>query len=212
MDAPRDEPRWPASLALVACAALYVALPQRLVVGPPWLLPTLVVLPLVPLSTRRHRRPDDAPWVRRLSVALIATVTVANAGSLVLLVSRLLNSHVAQGRQLAFSAVSIWLTNVIIFGLWFWELDRGGPHRRAGTESRWPDIQFPQMENPSLAVAQWRPRFFDYLYTSFANGTSFAPADATPLSGPAKALFAGESVISFVTIAIVAARAVNILN
>jgi uncharacterized membrane protein len=206
------EPHWPASLALLACAGLFIALPTRLAIGPKWLLPLLVVLPLIPLSARRHRHPDEAPWVRYLCVSLIALVTVANMTSVGLLVDRLLNAHVSQGRQLIFSAVSIWTTNVIVFGLWFWEMDRGGPHLRAGSDSLLPDIQFPQMENPTLAPSNWRPQFFDYLYTSFANGTSFAPADAMPLSPRAKALFLGESIASLVTISIVAARAVNILH
>ncbi|HEV3186441.1 MAG TPA: hypothetical protein VGZ04_00175 [Acidimicrobiales bacterium] len=206
------EPHWPASLALLACAGLFIALPSRVAIGPKWLLPLLVVLPLIPLSARRHRHPDDAPWVRNLCVSLIALVTVANMTSVGLLVDRLLNAHVSQGRQLIFSAVSIWITNVIVFGLWFWEMDRGGPHLRAGSDALLPDIQFPQMENPTLAPSNWRPQFFDYLYTSFANGTSFAPADAMPLSSRAKALFLGESIASLVTISIVAARAVNILH
>ena len=113
---------------------------------------------------------------------------------------------------LIYSAVSIWLTNVIVFGLWYWEVDRGGPHLRAGNDKLLPDLQFPQMENPALAPRGWRPRFHDYLYTSFANGTSFAPADAMPLTLRMKALFATESVVSLVTIAVVAARAVNILR
>jgi uncharacterized membrane protein len=199
-------------LALLACAGLFIVLPSRVAIGPKWLLPLLVVLPLIPLSARRHRHPDDAPWVRNLCVGLIALVTVANMTSVGLLVDRLLNAHVSQGRQLIFSAVSIWLTNVIVFGLWFWEMDRGGPHLRAGSDTLMPDIQFPQMENPTLAPSNWRPQFFDYLYTSFANGTSFAPADAMPLSSRAKALFLGESIASLVTISIVAARAVNILH
>ena len=208
----RPEPRWPASLALLVCAALYVALPHRLAVGPRWLLPVLVVLPLIPLSARRHRRPNDAPWVRYLSISLMALITVANFLSVILLVRHLLDAHVSNGRQLIFAAVSIWLTNVIVFGLWFWEMDRGGPHRRAGDDVRLPDIQFPQMENPSLAKPGWRPQFIDYLYTALANGTSFAPADAMPLSAQAKALFAWESLVSLVTISVVAARAINILN
>lgn len=208
----RPEPRWPASLALLACAGLYLVLPSRLAVGPRWLLPVLVVLPLIPLSARKHRHPNDAPWVRYLCVGLIALVTVANFASVVLLVHHLLNTQVSQGRQLIYSAVAVWLTNVIVFGLWFWELDRGGPHLRAGPDLRLPDIQFPQMENPQLAPKDWHPRFFDYLFTSLANGTSFAPADAMPLSLQAKALFASESVVSLVTIAVVAARAVNILR
>jgi len=209
---PHPEPRWPASLALVACVILYVVLPSRLVVGPRWLLPVLVALPLAPLSARRHRHPDEAPWIRRVVLALISIVTVANVTSVALLVHRLLSSNVSQGTQLIYSAVAIWLTNVIIYGVWFWEIDRGGPHKRAGAVDLWPDIQFPQMENPDLVPKDWRPHFFDYLYTSFANGTSFAPADAMPLSLRLKVLFATESAVSLVAIVVVGARAINILR
>ena len=208
----RPEPRWPASLALIVCVGLYIVLPNRLVVGPRWLLPILVALPLIPLSATKHRHPNESPWVRRLTVGLIALVTAANIVSMGLLVHHLLVAQVHQGRNLVYSAVSVWLTNVIVFGLWFWEVDRGGPHVRAGGDMESPDIQFPQMENPKLAPSDWHPHFVDYLYTSFANGTSFAPADAMPMSVRAKALFATESMVSFVTIAIVAARAVNILK
>jgi uncharacterized membrane protein len=206
------EPRWPASVALVVCVALYVLLPDRLVVGPHWLLPVLVALPLGPLSARRHRHPDESTWIRHATIALIALVTLANVTSMVLLVHHLLVSQVSQGRKLIYSAVAVWLTNVILYGLWFWEVDRGGPHRRASGEKLLPDLQFPQMENPGLAPEHWRPRFTDYLYTSFANGTSFAPADAMPLTFRMKALFTTESIVSLVTIAVVAARAVNILR
>jgi uncharacterized membrane protein len=206
------EPRWPASLALVACVALYLLLPNRLVVGPHWLLPVLVALPLGPLSARRHRHPDESTWIRHVTIALIALVTLANVASMVLLVHHLLVSQVSQGRRLIYSAVAVWLTNVIVYGLWFWEVDRGGPHRRASGEKLVIDLQFPQMENPDLAPEHWRPHFTDYLYTSFANGTSFAPADAMPLSFRMKVLFTTESIVSLVTIAVVAARAVNILR
>jgi uncharacterized membrane protein len=208
----RPEPRWPASLALLACVLLYVVLPNRLVVGPRWLLPILIALPLVPLSATKHRHPNESQWVRRLTILLIGVITAANMASMALLVHHLLNANVSQGRSLIYSAVAVWLTNVIVYGLWFWEMDRGGPHLRAGVDVLLPDLQFPQMENPQLAAPDWRPRFFDYLYTSFANGTSFAPADAMPLSLRAKALFASESIVSLVTIAVVAARAVNILR
>jgi uncharacterized membrane protein len=206
------EPRWPASLALVVCVALYVVLPDRLVVGPHWLLPVLVALPLGPLSSRRHRHPDESTWIRHVTIGLIALVTLANVTSMVLLVHHLLVAQVSQGRKLIYSAVAVWLTNVIVYGLWFWEVDRGGPHRRASGEKLVFDLQFPQMDNPSLAPEHWRPHFTDYLYTSFANGTSFAPADAMPLSFRMKVLFTSESIVSLVTIAVVAARAVNILR
>jgi hypothetical protein len=209
---PRPEPRWPASLALVVCVGLYIVLPNRLVVGPKWLLPVLIALPLIPLSATRHRHPNEAPWVRRLTLTLIGIITLANIASMALLVHHLLVANVSQGRNLIYSAVSVWLTNVIVYGLWLWEVDRGGPHLRAGGETGFPDIQFPQMENPQLAPKEWRPRFTDYLYTSFANGTSFAPADAMPLTLKAKTLFASESIVSLITIAVVAARAVNILK
>ena len=194
------------------CVALYVILPNRLVVGPHWVLPVIVALPLIPLSATKHRHPNESPWVRQLTIALIALISFANVVSMGLLVHHLLVVKVVQGRNLIYSAVAVWLTNVIVYGLWYWEIDRGGPHRRAGNSDLMPDIQFPQMENPTLAPKDWRPRFVDYLFTSFANGTSFAPADAMPLTSKAKALFASESIVSLITIAIVAARAVNILN
>jgi uncharacterized membrane protein len=199
-------------LALLVCSGLYVLLPSRLAVGPKWLLPVLVVLPLIPLSARRHRRPDDARWIRYLCITLIAIITVANCTSVVLLINRLFFGAHVVGRPLIYSAASIWLTNVIVFGLWLWEMDRGGPSRRAGTDERLPDIGFPQMDNPKLAPSDWRPRFLDYLYTSFANGTSFAPADAMPLTFQAKSLFAIEALVSFITIAVIAGEAVNILR
>ncbi len=206
------EPRWPASLALLTCVLLYIVLPSRLVVGPRWLLPVLVALPLGPLSARRHRHPNESPWIRKVVLVLMTIVTVANVTSAALLVHRLLSSNVSQGTQLIYSAVSIWLTNVIIFGVWFWEIDRGGPHRRAGTEDLLPDVQFPQMGGAKLAPPDWRPHFFDYLYTSFANGTSFAPADAMPLTLRLKVLFASEAAVSLVAIVVVGARAINILR
>lgn len=212
MSTPHPEPRWPASLALVVCVGLYVVLPNRLVVGPRWLVPILIALPLIPLSATKHRHPNESPWVRYLTITLIGIVTAANITSMALLVHHLLVVNVSQGRNLIYSAVSVWLTNVIIYGLWLWEIDRGGPHRRASGLDIVPDIQFPQMENPKLAPVDWQPSFSDYLYTSFANGTSFAPADAMPLTLLAKTLFASESIVSLITIAVVAARAVNILH
>lgn len=208
----KSEPRWPAALALLFCLGLYMLLPGRLVVGPRYLVPVLLGLPLVPLLAVKHHRPDDNPILRRLALTLVGLVTVANMVSVVLLVQRLLDTHVSQGRSLIYSAASIWVTNVILFGVWFWEIDRGGPGHRAVDTHVVFDLQFPQMENPSLAPEGWRPQFLDYLYTSFANGTSFAPADAMPLTTRAKCLFLSESIVSLVTISIVAARAVNILH
>jgi uncharacterized membrane protein len=186
-------------------------LPDRLVVGPRWLLPVLIILPLLPLSARKHHHPDESPWVRRTVIVMLAIITFANVVSVGLLVDRLLTTNVSGGRSLIYSAVAIWLTNVIVYGIWFWEIDGGGPHMRAGG-TELVDIQFPQLENPSLAPEKWHPRFHDYLYTAFANGTSFAPADAMPLTLRIKVLFATESMVSLIAITVVAARAVNILR
>jgi len=212
VDSERYEPRWPASLAVVVCAALYVALPSRLSVGPKWLLPVLVALLLVPLSLTKHRHPNESSHVRRVSILLIAIINLANVTSMILLVHRLLDSNVTQGRSLIYSAVSVWATNVIVFALWFWEIDRGGPHVRGSLFEGAIDFQFPQMQTPEQAPTNWRPRFIDYLYLAFTNATSFAPADAMPFTGTAKALMASESIVSLITVALVAARAVNILN
>ena len=203
---------WPASLALLACAGLYLLLTNRLSLGPKWILPVVVVLPLVPLSMRRVRHPAEAQWIRWVTIGLIVVVNLANIISLVLLVHHLLHSNVTNGRPLVYSAVSVWVTNVIVFGLWYWEIDRGGPSLRGTDAEGPPDLQFPQMEHPERWGEQWRPTFVDYLYTAFTNGTSFAPADAMPMTARIKFLFACEASVSLVTIAVVAARAVNILR
>jgi uncharacterized membrane protein len=188
-------------------------LSDRLVIGPRWIVPALVVMLLIPLTIRRHRRPDDATWIRRLAIAMVVVITVANVLSVVLLIHHVFYStRNIDGLGLLYSAASIWTTNVIVFGLWFWELDRGGPHVRAGADRGPPDLQFPQMTVSQPDSDEWHPRFFDYLYTSFANGTSFAPADAMPLTGSMKAIFASEALISFITIAIIAGEAINILH
>ena len=212
MSEPGSEPRWPASVALLACVALYAVLPHRLVVGPRWLVPLLILLPLLPLSLRRRHSVVEGPWTRRLALGLLTVTTLANMVSVSLLSHHLLHADVTAGRSLIYSAIAIWVTNVILYAVWFWEIDRGGPVARAGGGDLVFDLQFPQMENPSLAPAHWRPRFIDYLYTSYANGASFAPADALPLTARMKALFVTESAVSLITIAIVASRAVNILR
>ena len=209
---PVTEPHWPAAAALVACVALYGVLPGRLTVGPRWLLPVLVALPIIPLAWHRGRSAQSSLWARRAVLALVAVTTLANIGSVALLVHHLLRGEVTGGRSLIYSAIAIWLTNVILYALWFWEIDRGGPDARSRGGDLTIDLQFPQMENPRLAPAKWRPRFVDYLYTAYANASSFAPADAMPLTSRMKALFVSESALSLITIAIVASRAVNILR
>ncbi len=211
------EPRWPASLAVLAALALYLFLPEKLTLGPNWLLPVLELALLIPLSIAApNRRKDEPRWQRYAAVALIALVNAANIVSLVLLVHDLLFGTrpgiAIDGPGLLFSSILIWLTNVLVFGLWYWELDRGGPDDRSHPEHRQPDFLFPQMTTPHCTQEHWSPTFMDYLYVSFTNATAFSPTDTMPLTPWAKALMAVQALISLLTIALVAARAVNILK
>jgi hypothetical protein len=211
--ASQPESRLPASAAVVAAVLLYVTLPERFTMGPVWLFPILEVALLVPLSIAvptRHARETTAH--RAASIALVALVSAANVASLALLVIGLLNGVQRAGTELIFAAMQIWLTNVIVFGLWYWELDRGGPSARCRQGHREPDFLFPQMSTPAAAPPSWTPRFVDYLYVAFTNATAFSPTDTLPLTVWAKILMAVQSLASLLTVALVAARAVNILQ
>jgi uncharacterized membrane protein len=149
--------------------------------------------------------------LRMVGVALIALITVANVISLTDLIHALLYGSKAGGRALVYASVPIWLTNVIVFGLWYWELDRGGPAARLQVRHRRPDFLFPQMSTPGCSPG-WTPNFLDYLYTSFTNATAFSPTDTMPLTDWAKLLMMLQSLASLVTVAVVVSRAVNILS
>ena len=178
-----------------------------LVVAVPYLLLAATLL----LGLNRLVRHDHR---RELVIGLLAIVWVFNVLGLVVLVASLI-AHSAiriTGAQLLSSGGAVWFTNAVAFGLAFWELDCGGPVARAlATTARKPDFQFPQDENPQLARDDWAPRLWDYFYISLTNATAFSPTDAMPLTRPAKALMAAESILSVVTVLLVAARAVNIL-
>jgi len=211
------EPRWPASLAVLMALALYLFLPEKLTLGPNWIVPVFELALLIPLSVvSPMRRKDEPRWQRYAAVALIALVNAANLVSLALLVHDLLqgkaNGKQIVGPQLLFSSILIWLTNVIVFGLWYWELDRGGPDERSHPAHRQPDFLFPQMTTPHCTREGWSPTFLDYAYVSFTNATAFSPTDTLPLTPVAKALMLVQSLASLLTIALVAARAVNILG
>lgn len=208
------EATWPAGLAVVAAIALQLLLPQKLVPGVRWLLPAIEVMLLLPLALgTRHRHYREASWARWLSIALISVANLANIYSLVLLAYGLIHGGKAGGHELILAAIDIWLTNVAIFGLWYWELDRGGPGARTDPEMEDPpELLFPQMANPDVAPKNWAPVFFDYLYVSLTNAAAFSPTDTMPLSLRAKGLMAVQSIASLLTVALVAARAVNILS
>ncbi len=207
------EPFWEAQLAVLVTMVLYVALPTRLTIGPRWLVPCLegvLLLGLVISTPYRHH--TQSPVRRRVSICLIAVVTAANFAAEGLLVHYLLKGGGSGGRTLVFSAAQIWFTNVAVFGLWFWEVDRGGPHLRTALELRAPDFLFPQMDAHESSLRTWRPAFLDYLYVAFTNASAFSPTDAMPLSVRVKSLMLIEAIASFLTVGLVAARAVNILN
>jgi hypothetical protein len=205
---------WPASFALIACVALYVVLPSQLVIQPKWVVPALELALLVPLLWHRHRATASSTLARKMSIALLVIINLTNIASVTFLVQELLKPgklH-ATGRILIYSAISIWVTNVIVFALWFWEFDRGGPLVRSTAAEEFPDFQFPQMENPRFAPPNWRPHFLDYLYVSLTNAAAFSPTDAMPLSKRAKVAMGVGSIVSLVTVVVVASRAVNILS
>ncbi len=217
----RGEALWPARLAVLATVLLYIALPEGLTLGIAlkWGVTIVEAALLIPLAVAAPRmRPEARNWVRPASVALIAVVNLVNALSLVFLVDALLHGksnlgHVRlTGPTLILAAIEIWLTNVIVFGLWYWELDRGGPGARRDVRHREPDFLFPQMVTPASTAGPWSPDFVDYLYVAFTNATAFSPTDTMPLTPWAKGLMTVQSLISLLTLALVAARAVNILG
>jgi hypothetical protein len=158
---------------------------------------------------------DVVPGRRRdVIVVLIGLVAMASLAGTVLLVAALVGSSsddLTAGNLLV-HAMAVWLTNIIVFGLLFWELDAGGPVRRSTIGRAFPDFQFPQDENPELAAPAWRTALFDYVYVSLTNSLALSPTDAMPLSRPAKALMAVEALLANVILVLVISRAVNVLG
>ncbi|MGI8419700.1 MAG: DUF1345 domain-containing protein [Candidatus Levyibacteriota bacterium] len=210
------EPRWPAAISTLFAVILYVSLPDAFITGPVWILPALVVIFLFPLLIDSWtRNANEKPWHRIFAIILIAILNIYNIislGILLFILTHPHNSYQIHGEQLLIVAAQIWLTNVIVFGLWYWELDRGGPAQRAKKHHRYPDFLFPQMTTPETTRKHWGPKFLDYLYVSFTNATAFSPTDTLPLTNWAKVLMMIQSIISLITVALVAARAVNILS
>ena len=209
------EHRWPAALAVVAAAVMQLSLPKRLAMPPRFLLPTLEILLLVGLTAADPGRINRRERHLRLTgIVLIAAVSLANMWSAARLVTELLRSKPAAGSAAALivNGGSIYLTNIIAFALWYWEMDRGGPASRSHGVECYPDFLVPQMSSPDLAPPEWEPAFFDYLYVSFTNATAFSPTDVMPLSRPAKAMMLLQSAVALSTVALVIARAINILQ
>jgi hypothetical protein len=209
----RRDPFWPAQLTVAAAIALSLDLPSSLTIQQVWLIPTIegvllaglvVTTPWVPERHHHHRR--------RIALGLVGLVSASNLVNLALLVHKLLHAHHLVGNALLFSGVEIWITNVLLFTVLYWELDRGGPFERRSERQTEPDFLFPQMTEVKLGGIDWRAGYVDYLYTSFTNATAFSPTDTMPLSPPAKLMMLLQSGASLVTLGMVFARAINILT
>jgi uncharacterized membrane protein len=209
---PDSEAFWPAQLTVLAAIGIQLLLPERLTAGPSWLVPSLEGLLLVGLIVvTPNVLEDEHPRRRRIALSLTAFVSAANIFSLGALTHYLLHHHVSDGRGLIVAGVLIWLTNLLIFALWYWEMDRGGPGKRAAGNDGQPDFLFPQMTDDRIEPRDWRPKFVDYLYVSLTNNTAFSPTDTMPLTPTAKCVMGVQSVVSLLTIGLIVSRAVNIL-
>ena len=209
---PAAEAFWPVQATVLAAIGLELGLTKRVTAGPAWLVPSLEGALLVGLSLATPRQLEhEHPLRRRFALGLTAFVSAGNIFSLIELTSVLLHHNVENGRALIVSGMLIWLTNFLIFALWYWEVDRGGPGRRAAGHDGPPDFLFPQMSDDRVEPLSWRPQFFDYLYVSLTNATAFSPTDTMPLTLTAKAIMGVQSLVSLVTIGLVVSRAVNIL-
>lgn len=204
------EPRWPAFVAMVAVACLYWALPEPLSLGPRWGLLAVIFALLVPMVISSQQGAYQV--AKMLAFVANGAITVAMVGSLAILIEGL-PSHREPPQTLLRSAAALWVTNILVFALWYWKLDAGGPLGRESATGRLDSsFLFPQMLLKDGAVdAAWSPHFMDYLFLAFNTSTAFSPTDTAPLSRWAKAGMILQSLISLTVVALLAARAVNIL-
>src|SRR6266700_4931603 len=210
----KPEPRGQAVLAFLAICAIYLALPRNLVLGPIWLLPTLIVVLLVP--TVVSHRVGRHSLNRTLGFVINGLTTLALIGSVILLV-RALPAHREPPLQLLRSGGLLWLTNVIVFALWYWRLDGGGPTLRqkekkfGSTSFLFPQMQIPHDERGQFECVRWRPRFIDYLFVAFTQSSTFGPTDAPLLARWAKVLAMVQILISLTIVVLLISQAVGVL-
>jgi hypothetical protein len=210
----KPEPRWQALLAMAAVGGIYLALPRELVIGPTWLLPTVIAVLLAPtIVTHRMGRHS---FNHALGIVNNGIITVALIGSVSLLVATLASHRQAPLRLLR-SGAELWLTNVLVFSLWYWRLDGGGPNARdkhPGFGSRsfvFPQMQIEKSEREQFGVEHWRPGFIDYLFIAFTQSSTFGPTDAPLLARWAKLLTVVQIFISLSIVILLIARAVGVL-
>jgi len=212
----QGEHRWPAAVSVLVMIALQVKVLRALDVRPGWIVPGAeLVLLVVLVRVDPGRMTRETKPLRALGLGLVSAASVANglaAGSLVYyIITRDPNLKELSPAGLLFTGGAVWVTNVIAFALWYWELDSGGPAARANATGGLPDFLFPQMTQSDVARRDWEPSFVDYLYLAFTNATAFSPTDTLPLTRWAKLAMMFQSAVSIVIIALVVARAINIL-
>jgi hypothetical protein len=218
---------WLARGAVLLIVGLQFMMVNDLTFGPRWLAPTIELVMLVPLSiatawtqVKAMGATEDHEWhaigrhrllIRRTAILLTGVISVINFGALIELVRALLQGHAGTASTLLVDALNVWVTNVIVFALWFWSTDRGGPPTCGLVKRAQADFLFPQMTLSDREIGNWIPGFVDYLFLAFTNATAFSPTDTLPLSQRAKLLMMTEALVSLLTVGLVAARAVNIL-
>jgi uncharacterized membrane protein len=213
--ATRPEHRWPAAVAIVLALGVYLLLPDPLPFLPNWVVPAVGFAAFLPLlALNPHRLGRETTWSRGLGVGIAVGLALVNQVYIVQVIDSLLNGR-GVGVTVVYIAAGVWATNVIAFGVVFWEIDRGGPFARrfegVRDDAPW-DFRFPQQDGSPGTDPRWRPEFFDYLYFSLSSMMAFSPTDVMPLTRRAKALMAYESLTGFVLLALVIARAVNIIS
>ncbi|HEY7429307.1 MAG TPA: hypothetical protein VH641_01100 [Streptosporangiaceae bacterium] len=212
----RGEHWWPVALAIIAVAGLHVALPAKYRVNPPWVVPVVLLGLLAAMIIGDPGRIDrQKTWLRITIGAVIALLTLANLFAAGRLVAGIItNNKVFASNATALLATGgvIWATNVIAFGLWYWDLDRGGAAARAHHPRADPAFVFPEMQHTDYTPAGWVPKFADYLSLSFWTATAFSPTDVSAIKRWAKLLMMTEAVVSLAIGVLVIARAVNILH
>jgi hypothetical protein len=210
------ESRLPVLFAIIAVIVLQLAIPRSYTVVPRWPLVGLELLLLAVLTWLNPLRLTNATRLGRYATwVLLAAITADNSLSAVLLDIRILSGEVSnKPAVLLGSGGAIFVTNIIVFGIWYWELDRGGPFARRAGEQPYPDFMFPQMDPDTAKLVKpgWRPTFVDYLYVSLTNAMAFSPTDTMPLARWAKGMMAVQSLVAVTTVALVIARAVNVLS
>jgi uncharacterized membrane protein len=202
-------PKWAAVIGALAIGVLYLALPGHLTFGPSWIPLALEILLFIPLIfSWATRRPLKQRTIRLLALLLLGVVTTGLAISITLLVITLPTNR--QASTLLSSAALLWCSNILVFALWYWEIDCGGPHQRFHSDHQAVDLMFPQQIDGNKTG--WAPQFVDYLFVAFTGATALSPTDTYPLTRKAKALMMIEAMLSIIIIILLAARAVNILG